>query len=1060
MEKIIKSKPKKIRKGKGKGDILIVDPSKKHNVNLDGISLQVCWILDITGSMSSEIAACKEAASKTAAKIKEDELPVSFTMITYTEDSSNSYATYDSFSEADKAVEFINGITLCKPPGTQGVNASGGDGDENVKLAIARLVEKHNFDVPTVCFFLTDANYHAHGRTKSSEAIAEDKALKEMGYPLDIFDIWDAVPKSQIFMFPMVFNSPIHTYGQFAKQTGGLLTQANNRSSTTISAAMIKIVGNIIDLLTGEQMEPINEIPGFKVYDTSSIVAREKETDKEVGDIVQISSSDIANILKTTMNKIVDVVGKGWTKRKINLNPTALYYQMKLVAVSLKYFTTGGVEEELKNCLDKIKEYTPEDQEEYITLTYEGIEELKSMIELTEVEDESKDLITLLSAKEVIEEFSLDEIKKDFIASVCSALYGLPINIIFRKDRYGNPDFTSEWNGVIAGVGIDSQSLKSFLDLVKYHDGKKQKGMTDGKDYNSFLILSGKPGSIRWAIFKIASALQVLDSAMSLSVGAPIVETLPELHAGILGTAFMRIIKLGYTESIFSRGVEILNTIEALNKIPAKPLQEHFEKGYANPADPIGKMVVVWYKTGKDEAVLLKVLKELMSAKVQRRFGKIIPETEKKYWEKLNHIFKFEGSFEDFGELNELHPLEIEDISAKKISKYMKGELEDEDGIFKPIIEKLQSILNSEQVRDKILHEDPLFDSFRIEANRIWTYLHHDINSDDKLPELDDIVGFYPNAILDYIETLFLRKRSKRYDTVKLEGKRGHTHVPKDPPCFESILFGKFLEFNKKIIKERKSQRRSYFRNKLEENIDLAIAENPERTEVEWKEFLAGNEIDFNGKHYALSRKDLASLEKFYTPGNVTFVSAMIASDWTSSSSQTLKEIGAQVEVNLKELENPGKATELMATIDGIKLAMRAVPNRHGYSKDFKFPGAYGLTEEYIERGGASETKIENMKKFTQIYQEFISNQDMNWAVVKKVANNFYYSAEHWPIFEKVVKAFHYKLFEGEKFVVEQGPCEGKHVWNIKKGKYKEWALTDVGMTKEDIKNVKRASMN
>lgn len=157
------------------------------------------------------------------------------------------------------------------------------------------------------------------------------------------------------------------------------------------------------------------------------------------------------------------------------------------------------------------------------------------------------------------------------------------------------------------------QSLKSFLELVKDNDGEKQVGLTDGMDYNSFVILSGKPGTIRWAVFKLASSLQVLDSAMSLSVGAPITEVIPNLHAGILSTVFMRMTKLGYTENIFARTVDILYTIEALSKTPAQNLQEYFEKGQVNPADPIGKMILVWYRVGKDDDVLKKILKEFLS---------------------------------------------------------------------------------------------------------------------------------------------------------------------------------------------------------------------------------------------------------------------------------------------------------------------------------------------------------------------------------------------------------------------------------------------------------------
>ena len=72
----------------------------------------------------------------------------------------------------------------------------------------------------------------------------------------------------------------------------------------------------------------------------------------------------------------------------------------------------------------------------------------------------------------------------------------------------GNPDFKSAWDAVLEDVGIDNQSLKSFIELTKSNDNANAQGLQDrSQTYNAFLILAGKVGTLRWAVFKLASSL-------------------------------------------------------------------------------------------------------------------------------------------------------------------------------------------------------------------------------------------------------------------------------------------------------------------------------------------------------------------------------------------------------------------------------------------------------------------------------------------------------------------------------------------------------------------------
>ena len=169
-----------------------------------------------------------------------------------------------------------------------------------------------------------------------------------------------------------------------------------------------------------------------------------------------------------------------------------------------------------------------------------AIEELREQVVFDENPDETVDMITQATVEEEIRETDIAEIEKDFVASTCAVLYGLPVRIRFMTDALGNPDFKSAWDSVIEEVSIDNQSLRSFIELARDNDNVNARGLQNtSATYNAFLILSGKIGSLRWAIFKLASSLQVLNAALSLSVGAKITESIPNLHVGVLSMALM-----------------------------------------------------------------------------------------------------------------------------------------------------------------------------------------------------------------------------------------------------------------------------------------------------------------------------------------------------------------------------------------------------------------------------------------------------------------------------------------------------------------------------------------
>ena len=493
----------------------------KPDAEYDKVQLQICWILDITGSMSTSIEACKESSIKAAQMISSEGYNVGFCMTTYTEDTKGSYVSYDKFSNVDTAVEFIKKITLCRPPNNPSVSASGDDGDENLKHAMAEFASQHNFDIPSIIFILTDAAYHPITDSTSKTAKCERAELQALRASNDFFEIWNLFNKETCFVFPVIVSSPSckHHYGLLAKESDGIYIESPGQTAT-LSKLQVVLIKEIFERLSGganptnstsQIVDKLSEIVNLvKLFDCSGIPKIESEADKTRVEPQLLNAQQAIAFFETQMEKLVKVAGKGWGKRCINFNPISLGVQFNLMIYTLKYFLGDeSLKPQIEACLSLIKEHTPEDQQRQISLTMEILEEIKTGITFGEVADEDRDAVTLDTFKEYAEDTSLEDIQADFVAGVASAFYGLPIDIKFPVDVYGRTDFMSAWDAVVSRVGLDYQSLKSFIQLVKESgDGDATAGLTDGHGkYNSFMILSGEQGSLRWAYFKIASCL-------------------------------------------------------------------------------------------------------------------------------------------------------------------------------------------------------------------------------------------------------------------------------------------------------------------------------------------------------------------------------------------------------------------------------------------------------------------------------------------------------------------------------------------------------------------------
>ena len=525
------------------------------------------------------------------------------------------------------------------------------------------------------------------------------------------------------------------------------------------------------------------------------------------------------------------------------------------------------------------------------------------------------------------------------------------------KDAAGNPDFKSAWDSVIEEVSIDTQSLKSFIELTKMNDCQSAIGLQDSTQvYNSFLILSGNIGSLRWAIFKLASGLQVLNSAISLSVGAKITESIPNLHVGILSMALMFQTKQELTSHKKSLIVEMISTISSLSKSPSIEVQHYMsEDNQVTPSDPIGKLFTVWYREDCRDSMLQQIMRELLGSVVQEKFGKQTLEKNIKYNSFIENLLDTKEFLKEL----ECHPLDtshwIEDklVTSQKIYSFTvdQNQAEDEfdEGLnkSKKAYESLQKYLSSEQIIQKIKTQDELYRKFVQICQRFYAISKFDLTclKDKKdidyglLFDLEDIDKIYPDSLSHYIEFLFLRKRSGRYNSVQVEKEselkkkvpsalyRPVIKAQQEIGSCESLLLEYLKTRYSGVLSERETRRTTEIKSGIITKFFRFLDDAEDSLTIqEVSEYLKNSFVLFEGRKFSLNRTDLAIEPDFYRKcakkNRLFVIQEYLVGDWISDAASSVKSYIVTIEYMItqhflkKEIDAVKSTEEVKEAVD------------------------------------------------------------------------------------------------------------------------------------------------
>lgn len=514
--------------------------------------LNLAFILDITGSMGSEVEGVKQTVSKLVESVFKEDYAVMVTIITYTEDTKGCYVTNDSFTEGEEAMRFVSSIQLCKPPGSTGINANGGDGDENAKAALADLLRLDD-TMPTIAFLITDAGPHLVTDRTSTEAAHEIDYLKREHNIVntDLFHVLELVyaqfgDRLILNVIKFIKNSDHRLYGAVAKKFGGVLITPQDRSPTRLAAGLFSILTQMFDRILGQQSGDAESVSAaaltaFDFYDVQAFLVPTSEPD--VTRNTQPSVGSTKDVMFQFLERATVVVGDKFGKRAVDA--TALQEQVELLLVIakclLKLMPYNIALDQAIALIMKIQTELPPENKGHFKIQVEDLpsllsKDLASSSELTGVVS----AITLTST----EETAKDSLEEDAVfdprttIQTAASLFLCHLAVLQLPEKNGKLDFMDSWSAVISKISSDIMTTADFFHMIGHETTTG--GLSDRKqEYNYAQLFADPNDAVGSELLHIASGTQILDIITALAAGAPAGQFCPFMFRGTIAGSLL-----------------------------------------------------------------------------------------------------------------------------------------------------------------------------------------------------------------------------------------------------------------------------------------------------------------------------------------------------------------------------------------------------------------------------------------------------------------------------------------------------------------------------------------
>ncbi|KAJ3068973.1 hypothetical protein HDU98_007934 [Podochytrium sp. JEL0797] len=982
--------------------------------------LQVVFVVDVTGSMGSQIEGVKQMMRSFCATERPG---VQVHVWTFTENSTDCFVCKSPANLTQpELLEYVSKLKLSYPVDFPGVSAGGGDGPENVVAAVAELSLVFDHTDNVLAFIITDAPPHHRAFGNGTEMRNEKRWLEAKGFEdTDVFRILNQVVEQVNVTFVPILYSVTQAlwYQQAALLTGGLCLVPSGGVSEVLAAGLTHILNTMQQLATTRQVsaslaeETAQNLRGFNILpvdaDNFTLLDEDVATARDLTPAstttTPIHSEAIFGLLETTCDRFS---GKKASKRVRSVKSAVVVETVRVMLLSvLKGLGREDLfdQEMLNTSVESLRAVFAapatagvEDIHKSDRFLLERLakRELKLDGDISTMSDESgmKCVITLDSVMEFVNGLTdvpktEEELMKwmDTVMQLCMVRF---INVKFPLDAFGKTDFNDAWSSRINDISLSSTlTASAAMHLRRESDSDTYLDPLSRKEYTSALILAHPNDPVLTFAFQTLTCLPSLHGLIQGYLVSGGLKVFPSLAPGLHSSALL--FHLNNPDIEFSpvtRRVTIVPVLWEVMRTMIWSLRNNMTpsahsvikslkdgKGL-NPADAIPKLLAAVIlrmeqrgadMTSGEKGRLLKLLFEEVAAGAVAAFhdandravrdGGVATYT--RHVDPLVVADCFVESAGGFkGPIEQLHPVEVFVKAGGSVSPTAH--------------EKLAEVLKTSKLC--------------IDTVKLIKKMEAVLQADVKVADPDvAFVGAIRTLVGDgemaqiMLESVLVGRRTGRYT---LDDSVAPPVWVRNSDALDLEALGRGL-----VGDAYKAQMKGWNQARLEWGhaelvkafIALVQSTGAEDTVDQVSTKLAQTVVSLHGKQYKLSRMDALELLSHVPTGLLLNVGvAVVMGAWTSEPSCNLRRVWGSLESLFADAGEEVVA-RLKESVLKQAVATRELANRHGHSFSFQYPGIYGWTEEYHTTRLATHKKpkrmaniLQRMKEFTELRKEMM----------------------------------------------------------------------------------------
>ena len=1018
------------------------DKKLLDNVSIKSTNLEVVFVLDITGSMGNQIEGVKKMISKFC---ETDRPGINVYIFTFTENSSGCYVTKSQRGlKSNDLVEYVNNIKLCCPPGILNVNASGGDGPENVTAAIYSLLEEFNDKDNVLSFVITDDTPHHKVFGQSSEARAEKRWLTEHNQQnQDVFYLLNEVAETlNITFVPVLFGTAKTNrwYHQAAVLSQGLVLAPKSTDATLLANGLGSILETMqqfsvtrsIDLSRIESTSQMCQ--GFTVvspFNELEILAEDCSNQSlltilvnEEGSVEGLKAS-ILGLLETTFDRFS---GKKATKRCRDINPDIILTSVKVLIYSMLDLTGSKLHREnnlnasINKLLEILETHKTDTSDHEMKLLNKFIKERENFREILVNKPTDFDLkfqpvkclITLESAIDYLDGLQHEALTEADVFTWMEIVLQLTmcrlINVSFPLDINRKPDFADAWSSHIRHIEYSSVLTSSSAVKIRDFSTGVYIDPISRQENNAAVILAHPNDLILTLIYKCLTSLPSLHGLMQSYLISGGIKVFPSIVPGIQSSCLNHLLRQSAVKFLKDDSLKIgdkstemkqaewevgrclLWSMRQSMSVSSRTVFKSLQDGKGlNPSDAIPKLIagIVSYlnpkKLDSDQIkdLLLKLFEE-MSADFVSFVNRKLSEKDNSESSKPSQIYDCLIPDNEF--VFAFIPTEKEFSPCEKLhiaEKTVKKSVP----LPKEGFEKLENLLKATKgfkyITSVFFSLCNLFE-FDLKMEDLEKSKETSEKKISTLFSVDELAKIF-------MESFILKKRTCRY-TLNSEKEWNRLVNQSELDCkIKDSVLDLINEFYRPVFKEWNSERLKFAKNKLIE--DAMSIEESSIEECSAK--LSQLSITVAGEKFSLKRADALDAIELIPKDSVKMKSlgaAFCLGSWTGEPPSQLRRHCLTI---CEKFENfPELKEELRKKLNQRCVCNRETPNRHGHHRLNQYPGATNWSQEYEKERLTSKNNekiiktLEKMKNFTVLLQELnksVPKTDLGSKIVNKL---------------------------------------------------------------------------